>query len=219
MYPIPAELPAELPLFPLPGVLLLPGGRLPLNIFEPRYLGMVNDALGSGRLIGMIQPQDNATAPTAPALYAIGCAGRIVHFEETPDGRFLITLLGLSRFRMTSETATVHPYRRACVAWDDFSQDLLPVPLQETPQDRQNFMTIACRYLERQGMSFEREAIAEAPLDRLSTAIAMICPFSQEEKQALLEAPDAAERKALLLALMEMALYHVSEGCGRPHLN
>jgi Lon protease-like protein len=220
MHATPFECPAELPLFPLRGVLLLPGGRLPLNVFEPRYLAMVSDALGAGRLIGMIQPQDNTgSSDKESALYSIGCAGRIVQFEETADGRFLITLLGVCRFRLETETGMQLPYRRSCVSWTEFAKDPADATPQETLPDRKGFITAACRYLERQGMSFEQDSVAEAPLDRLTTAIAMICPFSPEEKQALLEAADTTTRTAMLLALMEMALYQSGEGIRRPQFN
>lgn len=209
-------LPPELPLFPLRGVLLLPGGRLPLNVFEPRYLQMVTDALGAGRLIGMIQPQPrNGSASSLPEsrplLYPVGCAGRIVHFEETPDGRFLVTLLGVQRFRLEAETGRDLPYGHFRVDWGAFAAD---DPDGEIPPeclpDRAGFITTACRYLERHRMSFDPDVIRETPLDRLTTAIAMICPLRPEEKQALLETPDVPARVAMLLALMEMALYDQS---------
>jgi uncharacterized protein len=219
-------LPAELPVFPLRGVLLLPGGRLPLTIFEPRYVAMTTDALAMGRLIGMIQPQDPGNLPLPEdmplPLYTIGCAGRIVSFEETSDGRFLITLLGVSRFRLVQETsAPPLAYRRFAVDWSVFSADRDP----DTPAagsglpERQGFIATACRYLEREGMRFDAEAIQDAPLDRLATAIAMICKFSPGEKQALLEAPDASHRTQMLFMLMEMALHQCGEGSGAPQLN
>ena len=220
----PFDLPAEIPLFPLRGVLLLPGGRLPLNVFEPRYLALVTDALGSGRLIGMIQPQDGPEGASPlhskAALYRIGCVGRIVLFEETEDGRFMMTLLGVQRFRLEQECAADLPYRRGQVDWAAFAADPDGSASPEAAlPDRKGFIATACRYLERQGMSFDQEAIAEAPLDRLTSAIAMICPFSPEEKQALLEAADPATRAAMLLALMEMAVYHSGTGLRRPQFN
>lgn len=206
------DLPETIPVFPLTGVLLLPRGKLPLNIFEPRYLNMVQDALATNRLIGMIQPRDPVAAPNPP-LFDIGCAGRITSFTETDDGRFLITLTGVSRFRIRSEMATTRGYRRIVADWSDFAADLA----EDAPcgLDRERLDQALRAYFRQQGISANWDSIAQAPLDRLVTSLAMICPFDAPEKQALLESPDLNTRAALLLALVEMAVHQAGgEGDG-----
>ena len=198
------DLPETIPVFPLTGVLLLPRGKLPLNIFEPRYLNMVQDALATNRLIGMIQPRQSA-AGSNPPLFDIGCAGRITSFTETDDGRFLITLTGVSRFRIRSEMATTRGYRRIVADWGDFAADLADDPPCTLDRER---LDLALRtYFRQQGISANWDSIAQAPLDRLVTSLAMICPFDAPEKQALLESTDLNARAALLLALVEMAVH------------
>lgn len=206
------DLPETIPVFPLTGVLLLPRGKLPLNIFEPRYLNMVQDALATNRLIGMIQPRDPAATPNPP-LFDIGCAGRITSFTETDDGRFLITLTGVSRFRIRSEMATTRGYRRIVADWSDFAHDLDSDPPCTLDRDRLDQALRA--YFRQQGISANWDSIGQAPLDRLVTSLAMICPFDAPEKQALLESADLNARAALLLALVEMAVHQAGgEGDG-----
>lgn len=210
------QLPETIPVFPLTGVLLLPRGKLPLNIFEPRYLNMVQDALASNRLIGMIQPRDGGMG-NHPPLYDIGCVGRITSFSETDDGRFLITLTGISRFRIAGEVPTTRGYRRIIADWSAFATDLdedAPCDLDRTSLDG----TLRA-YFKQQGISANWDSIAQAPLDRLITSLAMICPFDAPEKQALLESPDLNARAKLLLALVEMAVHQGgdSEGGGARH--
>jgi hypothetical protein len=195
--------PASIPLFPLPGALLLPGGQLPLNIFEPRYLRMIDEALAGGRIIGMIQPREDFSAD-APPLYAVGCAGRITSFIETEDGRYLITLSGRRRFRIGEELQVSTPYRQAVVDWRAFAAD----DRQDTSAefvDRERLIDAMRRYLEMEGLKTDWDAVNEAPTDALIVSLAMGCPFAANEKQALLEAETAKARADCLIALMEMS--------------
>jgi uncharacterized protein len=204
-------LPEIIPIFPLTGVLLLPRGRLPLNIFEPRYLAMTKDALGGERLIGMVQPSDpqqddNRGRGTAmnPPVYPVGCAGRITAFAESDDGRYVVTLTGVSRFRIKEELALLDGYRRVVADWAPFAQDREAVA--ETGFDRERFARALKGYFAQRQISADWEAIEKAPAEHLLTSIAMLCPFAPSEKQALLEAADLAERARLLVALIEMAM-------------
>jgi len=200
------ELPAELPVFPLSGVLLLPRGRLPLNIFEPRYLAMTRDALAPPRLIGMIQPTDDAEErnPEAkPPLYAIGCAGRITSFSETEDGRFLMTLVGVARFEVESELAVRSGYRRVKPKWERFKGDLIP---DESAIDRQGLFKSLKPYFDARGLKADWDQVDKTPDERLIAMLSMICPFDPPEKQALLEAKDLAARAEVLKGLLDMAL-------------
>jgi len=198
------QLPRTLPIFPLTGALLLPGGRLPLHIFEPRYRQMTKDALGGHRIIGMIQPTESESGNNRPALYRIGCAGKIVASSETPDGRFFITLAGLCRFEMIEELATTTAYRQAVASYGRFRHDLQPAELGGF--DRPRLLRSLRSYLDAQSIPADWSAIEAAPSDGLVNSLAMICPFSPSEKQALLEAPQIEERGRVLTALMEMTL-------------
>ncbi|MDY0241586.1 MAG: LON peptidase substrate-binding domain-containing protein [Rhodospirillaceae bacterium] len=211
------DLPPALPVFPLSGVLLLPGGLLPLNVFEPRYLAMVEDALGCGRLIGMIQPvspeEENEKSETPPRLYETGCAGRISHFSETEDGRFLITLTGISRFRIVEEIAARRGYRRAAVSWSSFRNDF---DGEEEPAiDRPRLIAALKAYGRLHGMDINWKAVETASDRALSISLPMACPFEPSEKQALLECPDITQRAHTLLTLMEMA---IADGGARQNL-
>ncbi len=203
-------LPATLPIFPLPGALLLPGGKLPLQIFEPRYLMMTRDALASDRLIGMIQPsaQDSEAqglVDHTAALYPIGCAGRITSFSETDDGRFLITLTGVCRFAIEREIPTVGGYRRVVPDFSRFRTDLAP---DETAiSDRRRLLNALQAYFANQEIGIDLKAIADVPDDKLVTSLAMVCPFEAKEKQALLEAADLTERSRVMTALLELGLF------------
>jgi hypothetical protein len=206
-----------LPIFPLAGVLLLPRGRLPLNIFEPRYLAMTRDALAGDRLIGMVQPSDPQQPPSGnPPVYPTGCAGRITSFSETDDGRYLITLTGLCRFRIREELPLLNGYRRVVPQWDEYANDL------RTPRqpgfDRERLIRGLRAYFDKHQIKAEWEAINSVPGDRLVTSIAMVCPFEPSEKQALLEAGSLDQRAELLTAIVEMALMdRPSEGSGARH--
>ncbi len=197
------DLPATLPVFPLTGVLLLPRGRLPLNIFEPRYLAMTDDALGAGRMIGMIQPRRANDPAEAPELYEVGCAGRITEFAETDDGRYVITLTGICRFAVVGEVASMRGYRRAQVDWDRFRDDLKePAP---QPIDREALVARLRRYFDGHGIKADWDSIRTTPDGPLVTTLAMVCPFEPGEKQGLLESPTPEDRAAMLMALIEMA--------------
>lgn len=204
-------LPPVLPVFPLGGVILLPGGRLPLNIFEPRYLAMIDDALGSHRLIGMVQPvraglgTNMGLVSGAPEIYGVGCAGRISSFQESGDGRYLITLTGVARFRVAEELAVTTPYRQIRTDFAAFEADRGEPP--PAGLDRALLTDRLKRYFALQGLSADWQAIDQASDQALITSLAMICPFSEAEKQALLEAPSLPERAALILDMMEMALH------------
>ena len=204
-----SALPDILPIFPLTGVLLLPRGRLPLNIFEPRYLTMTKDALGGERLIGMVQPsepelQDNrGRGAMNPPVYPVGCAGRVTQFSETDDGRYLITLTGVSRFRIREELPLLDGYRRVVPDWQPFAHD------RERPGksefDRERLIRGLKSYFAQRQIQADFEAIEKAPGEYLVTSLAMACPFAPSEKQALLEAADLDGRAELLTALVEMA--------------
>lgn len=196
-----AALPDILPIFPLTGVLLLPRGQLPLNIFEPRYLAMTRDAMDGERLIGMVQPSDPPIREMNPSVYQTGCAGRITSFSETEDGRFLITLTGVSRFRIKEELPLLSGYRRVVADWRDFAADR---DTGEAGFDRSRLTQGLRTFFAQRQVEANWEAIDKAPGETLVTSIAMMCPFAPSEKQALLEAPTLGERAQLLTALIEM---------------
>ena len=193
------ELPRRIPVFPLSSALLLPGGKLPLNIFEPRYLAMVRDCLiQPHRLIGMIQPR----ADEEDNLYDIGCAGRISNYGESDDGRLLITLSGTLRFRILDIEEVGDGYKMATVSWTDFKMDLMP---DESKIDRAILIENLRHYFELKGYSADWEHIGNCEDERLVTTLSMICPFDVPEKQALLECLDLNQRAKLLIAILEMA--------------
>ena len=198
------DLPETLPVFPLPGALLLPRARLPLHLFEPRYLAMMDDVLKTeNRLIGMIQPYD---APGENGkLHAIGCAGRLTAFSETEDGRYMVTLSGMSRFRILSEEDGFTPYRRCKVSWEGFGRDLGPTEMDED-FDRAAFLQTLGRFFDDQGLKTDWESLSEAEDELLINSLSMLCPFEPEDKQALLEAPSLTTRRETLVTLIEFAL-------------
>jgi len=198
------DLPDTIPVFPLPGALLLPRARLPLHLFEPRYLAMLDDVLkSSNRLIGMVQPYEGPDGGTK--LHNIGCAGKVTAFSETEDGRYMITLSGASRFRITKEVEGFTPYRRCTVRWQGFDRDLGPAEKDEG-FDRETFMSALGRYLVDQGLSTDWESLGEAEDELLINSLSMLCPFEPEDKQALLEAPSLTTRRETLMTLIEFAL-------------
>ena len=199
-----ANLPAILPIFPLTGVLLLPRGKLPLRIFEPRYLAMTRDAIAGDRLIGMVQPIDPQAAGDNPSVYPKGCAGRITSFSETENGLYLITLTGVCRFRIRDELPLLEGYRRVVPDWSEFSHDLEGE--NEVALDRERLLRSLKGYFQQHQISADWDAINSVPGERLVTSVAMGCPFEPSEKQALLEAADLDERARLLTAIVEMAL-------------
>ena len=208
-----ADLPETIAVFPLPGALMLPRARLPLNIFEPRYLAMLDDALKTEhRLIGMIQPLEK-TGDGPPTLRRIGCAGRVTSFSETEDGRYLIALTGVCRFRVAEEVEGFQPYRRVKAEWTDFSRDLTARDA-DPGFDRKAFLGLLKRYFEASGLSSDWSSLEEADEEMLVNSLSMLCPFAVEEKQALLEAPRLAERRETICALMEFAIASRGEDTG-----
>lgn len=212
--PASGALPETIPVFPLTGVLLLPRGQLPLNIFEPRYLAMTEDALKDNRIIGVIQPRDfqqGMTSENAP-LFRTGCAGRITAFEETDDGRYLITLTGISRFHIAEEIDIQRGYRRARVKWEEFSDDLQSHDCLGI--DRNHLKDLLRSYFDMEGLSCSWDSIDGASDDRLITALSMICPLDPGEKQALLEAACCRTRAKMFMTMLEMAVHNDKGGCG-----
>lgn len=197
------DLPQTLDVFPLSGVLLLPRGQLPLNVFEPRYLAMVDAALSGTRLIGMIQPTQNEETVLKPQLASIGCAGRITAYSESEDGRYLVTLTGVCRFRMSEELATETPYRRVKADFAPYVGDLVAADESNFPRER--LVAALKDYLARRDLKADWKSVLSAPPETLVNALAMLCPFEPPEKQALLEAPGWDERVDTLIALLEMA--------------
>jgi hypothetical protein len=211
VYRIPADLPETIPVFPLPGALLLPRGQLPLNIFEPRYLAMVDDALKGARIIGMIQPDEaKAASPLQPVLYEVGCAGRITSFEETGDGRYLITLSGICRFRLLDELPATTPYRQCRVDFSSFESDFMP-NLGDSEVDRDTLLGTLSAYLDANRIEADWSGIREAPVEALVNGLSMMSPYGAREKQALLEAPNLKARADLLIAVTEFALAEKGE--------
>ncbi|MGF1660216.1 MAG: LON peptidase substrate-binding domain-containing protein [Rubrimonas sp.] len=208
-----ADLPETIAVFPLAGAMMLPRARLPLNIFEPRYLAMLDDALKTEhRLIGMIQPLEK-TGDAPPKLRRIGCAGRVTSFSETEDGRYLIALTGICRFRVGEEVEGFHPYRRVKAEWVDFARDLTARD-SDPGFDRKAFLGLLKRYFEASGLSSDWSSLEEADEEMLVNSLSMLCPFAVEEKQALLEAPRLAERRETICALMEFAIASRGEDTG-----
>ncbi len=220
------DLPQDLAIFPLSGALLLPWGRLPLNIFEPRYLNMVLDAMATGRIFGMIQPDQtkinrarNAdgsesniiTLQSEPAVYNVGCAGRIVSFEETDDGRILVSLKGLIRFRIAEELQGQKGYRRVKPVYSEFQADMDDAP--KIDLDRDTLLERLKPYLDAQGMKVNIDVIKNLSDTTLVTSLCMICPFDPREKQALLESPTLQHRAETLMTLLQMGVFDAS---GKP---
>lgn len=199
------DLPETIPVFPLPGALLLPRARLPLHIFEPRYLTMLDDTLKtSSRLIGMVQPRE-VPGSDEKRLQAIGCAGRLTAFSETEDGRYMITLSGVSRFRIVKELDGFQPYRRCEVEWTGFSKDLGSAE-QDLEFDRKSFLDLLLRFFEQQNLSTDWGSLEDAEDELLINSLSMLCPFEPEDKQALLEAPSLSTRRETLVTLLEFAM-------------
>ena len=200
------KLPATIPIFPLTGVLLLPGGRLPLNIFEPRYLEMTEDAMSTNRIIGMIQPSDPYCRDFEQKTYDTGCAGEITEYEETEDNRILITLSGLCRFDVVQELPRDEvSYRRVRAGYQSYECDLIRDNAMTL--DRDNLIAALRNFFTARGMSADWFAIDELCNEDLMTSLAMACPFGPSEKQALLECRETKERSAMFQALLEMAAH------------
>jgi Lon protease-like protein len=206
-----ADLPKLIPVFPLDGTVLLPKGQLPLNIFEPRYLNMIDDAMAGERLIGMIQTR--AGGPRAhPRLCAVGCAGRITSYAETSDGRYLITLTGVSRFKVEQELSAQSPYRQVRADFETFEGDLESDAEAAVDEDaiapleagRETLLHALRAYLQHRGLDIDWDQAREAPIEALINSLSMALPFEPAEKQALLEAPDTLGRREALTALLQM---------------
>ncbi|MBI1245756.1 MAG: peptidase S16 [Alphaproteobacteria bacterium] len=197
-----ADMPAALPVFPLPGVLLLPRGRLPLNIFEPRYLAMVEDALARpDKLIGMIQPTEKERKGKAQPLYPVGCAGRITSWSETEDGRFLIQLTGIARFDIGAEIPSTRGYRMFDPDFGRFADDFGEPP--PGGFDRVRLLAALKAFFSAEGLQGDWDSIEQAPDERIVNTLAMLCPFSPEEKQGLLECATLAERAKAMTGFCE----------------
>ncbi|MBX6327356.1 MAG: LON peptidase substrate-binding domain-containing protein [Pseudolabrys sp.] len=202
-----SDLPEIIPVFPLPGALLLPRGQIPLNIFEARYLAMVDDTLRAGhRLIGMIQP-DLALGGShdRPALYKVGCVGRITQLAETGDGRYLIELTGIARFRVVEELAVTTPYRQCRVTYAPFADDFI-ARRGESEVNRDALLAALRDFLKANNLNADWEGIQKAPNEALVNALSMMSPYGTAEKQALLEAPDLKTRAEILIAITEIEL-------------
>ena len=205
-YHTPEDLPDTIPVFPLAGALLLPRAQLPLNIFEPRYLAMTDDAMKGSRVIGMIQPDESkGGSATTPALFSVGGAGKITQFAETGDGRYLITLTGIARFRVKEELRATTLYRQCRVDFAPFRSDLMP-RLGEEHVDRETLLKTLANYLKANQLEADWQDIREAPTEALVNGLSMMSPYGAREKQALLEAPDLKSRADVLVAITEMAL-------------
>ena len=196
------DLPQVIPVFPLEGVLLLPHGMLPLNIFEPRYLNMIDDAMGGERIIGMVQALPGRDRER-PSLASIGCAGRITSFAETSDGRYLITLTGISRFFLGEELPVRTPYRQVRADFMPFEADLAPIA-EDEGFDKLRLLHALKAYLDRRSLEVDWETAKAAPAEALVNSLSMALPFEPAEKQALLEAPTSSERREALVALLEI---------------
>ena len=198
------DLPQMIPVFPLDGAVLLPGGELPLQIFEPRYLNMIDDAMAGDRIVGMIQTRAGGDR-ARPALSGVGCAGKITSYAETSDGRYLITLTGVCRFQAGEELALRMPYRQVRASYDRFEADLDEEPPRDASQDaRDRFASALKRYLNRRELDIDWETAGGAPLEALVNSLSMGLPFGPAEKQALLEAADLEARFEALTALLEI---------------
>jgi len=216
-YRRPADLPEIIPVFPLPGALLLPRGQLPLTIFEPRYLALIDDALrGNRRLIGVIQPDPAHPGPEdKPALYKIGCVGRITQFAETGDNRYLIQLTGIARFRLAEELNVATPYRQCRVSFAPFADDFIGHK-GEDAVDRTALLAALAAFLKANNLKTDWEGIENAPNEALVNALAMMSPYGAAEKQAMLEAPDLKTRAEILIAVTEIELAKKSTGGETP---
>ena len=199
------DLPGSIPVFPLPGALLLPRARLPLHIFEPRYLAMLDDCLKTDtRLIGMVQPNE-VPGREGTGLQRIGCAGRVTQFSETEDGRYMVTLSGMSRFRVLREVEGFTPYRRCEVSWDGFERDLEGTETDET-FNRDRFLALLDRFFSSKDLSADWDTLQEADDELLLNSLSMLLEFSPEDKQALLEAPSLSTRRETLVTLIEYSM-------------
>ena len=203
----PGELPELIPVFPLAGALLLPRGQMPLNIFEPRYLAMVDDAFRDGhRLIGMIQPDATHSQNEAtPALFSVGCVGRITQLAESGDGRYILELTGIARFKVIEEREVLTPYRQCKVDYFPYVDDFVARKGEEDV-NREALIETLRAFLKVNNLKVDWEGVESAPNEALVNALAMMSPYGPPEKQAMLEAPDLKTRAEILIAVTEMDL-------------
>lgn len=216
-YRSPADLPQRIPVFPLRGAILLPRATLPLNIFEPRYLQMVDSVMSTARVLGMVQPdggddEESPSGRTVP-LRRVGCAGRVTGYQELDDGRLLITLTGIARFALVDEVPLEKPYRVCTVSYDKFLVDFV-TDAGEDDVDRQGLLKALKAYLEARNLKADWSAVAKSSNEALINSLALASPFGSEEKQALLEAADLKTRAEILVALAEMELAASAGGSG-----
>jgi uncharacterized protein len=212
-YSGPREMPGVIPVFPLGGALLLPRGQLPLNIFEPRYMAMIDHALATDRLIGMVQP--NPDKGDLGGLYSVGCAGRITQLAETGDGRYIITLTGVARFRLLPEVNGQMPFLQYSVDWSPFTDDYEPKK-GEDAVDRKGVIEALRRFSEENSVEVDWDSVKGAPNEALVNALCMMSPYGVREKQALLEATDLKSRGDMLVAITEMELAKAAGGGDAP---
>ncbi|MFT4912543.1 MAG: Lon protease-like protein [Brevundimonas sp.] len=210
-----ADLPQVVPVFPLPGTILLPRGQLPLNIFEPRYLNMIDDAMAGDRILAMIQPSGGPA--DLPILSPVGCVGRITSFAETSDGRYLVTLTGCARFRVTAELPTQGPYRQVRADYSAYAADLVSPPT-DLEMDREPFLDALRAYLENRGLEIDWDTAESAPPEALINSLSMALPFEPAEKQALIEAMTLMDRAEVLTALMRIDAADTGDGEGPPSI-
>jgi hypothetical protein len=210
----PQDLADVIPVFPLPGALLLPRGQLPLNVFEPRYLAMVDEALRTNRIVGMIQPdREGGGTPLVPKLYGVGCAGRITQLAETGDGRYLVTLTGIARFRVEEEVPSTLPFRLCRVSFSPYTADFL-ARAGEDEVDREAVLKALRDFVRASDLKIDWKGIEQAPNEVLVNALSMMSPFGAREKQTLLEAPDLKTRAEVLVAITEIELARAGRGDG-----
>jgi uncharacterized protein len=219
-YRRPADMPGRIPVFPLRGAILLPRATLPLNLFEPRYVAMIEDCIGSTRVLGLIQPvrgsagasTDESPAGKASGLRRVGCAGRVTAFQEVPDGRVVITLTGVCRFTVAAEVPTKKPYRLCDVQYEDFAGDFSAG--DDSGVNRDQLLKVLKQYLDAHQYKADWRSIEQAPSEHLVNSLSIMSPYGPEEKQALLEAMDLKTRSEVLIALAEMELAAGNGGNG-----
>jgi Lon protease-like protein len=219
MYRGPVDMPETIPVFPLPGALLLPRGQMPLNIFEPRYLAMIDDSMRDGhRLIGMIQPDPSHPGPEdKPTLFKVGCVGRITQLAETGDGRYLLQLIGVARFKVEEELDVATAYRQCRVTYQPFADDFI-ARKGEDEVDRKAVLEALTGFLKANNLKTDWEGVESAPNEALVNALAMMSPYGAAEKQALLEAPNLKARAEILIAVTEMDIAKKAAGGGETPL-
>ncbi|MBX9876557.1 MAG: LON peptidase substrate-binding domain-containing protein [Beijerinckiaceae bacterium] len=206
VYEGPDDCPAVVPVFPLGGALLLPRGQMPLNIFEPRYIAMIDDAIRTHRVIGIVQPEPESGRQAAtPGLLQVGCLGRITQFAETGDDRYILTLTGIARFRIAEELSVTTPYRQCRVGYDAYLIDFT-ARAGEAAVDRNALLKALRAFAKASELKIDWKGVNEAPNEALVNALSMMCPFGPREKQALLEAPTLKERAEVLVAITEIEL-------------